>query len=165
VQRIRVLLAPVRLYAFVPVEPFPAAAAPRGAFDGQILVTLKLDRLDITQGMELPVLDRTTIASWYLTWVRGLLLCNRAFNQTCSGAQIIASHTFSVVAAGPTKLALTSSAFSVSVAQCSAAITVQTQNASGIATNPISNTTVNLSSMSVGGAFFGNAACITAFPA
>jgi uncharacterized repeat protein (TIGR01451 family) len=65
----------------------------------------------------------------------------------------------STEAAGPTKLAFTTAAFSRTVNVCSPLITVQTQNAANAPTNPTTNTTVNLSSSSVGGTFYSDAAC------
>jgi uncharacterized repeat protein (TIGR01451 family) len=65
----------------------------------------------------------------------------------------------STEAAGPTKLAFTTAAFSQTVNLCSPQITVQTQNASSAPTNPTANTTVNLTSNSAGGTFYSDAAC------
>ena len=66
-----------------------------------------------------------------------------------------------VVVSAATKLAFTSTAFSVVFNQCSPQITVQTQNSGGAPTNPGSNTTVNLTTTSVGGAFYSNNTCTT----
>jgi hypothetical protein len=78
--------------------------------------------------------------------------------QCASGSQK-ASQTFTVTT-GPTKLAFTSSAFTGVVGECLGAITVQTQNASNVATNVTSNTTVSLATDGTG-AFYSNNTCTT----
>ncbi len=64
-------------------------------------------------------------------------------------------------ATGPTKLAFTSAAFtggtSLVTGQCSTPLTVQTQNASSVATNPTTNKTINLTSDKAGDQFFTSA--------
>ncbi|MFZ5854973.1 MAG: S8 family serine peptidase [Chloroflexota bacterium] len=66
--------------------------------------------------------------------------------------------TFNV--AGPTKLAFTTSAFTGVYGQCIGPITVQTQNASNVATNVTSSTTVNLATDATG-TFSSGATCAT----
>jgi hypothetical protein len=78
--------------------------------------------------------------------------------QCASGSQK-ASQTFTVTA-GPTKLAFTSGAFTGVVGECLGAIAVETQNASNVATNVTSNTTVNLATDGTG-AFYSDNACTT----
>jgi hypothetical protein len=76
-----------------------------------------------------------------------------------------ASATASLVTSSPaTKLAFTTSPFSVRVGLCSPKITIQSQNANGIATNPSSATTIALSTTSITspiGQFFSDAGCAT----
>lgn len=71
----------------------------------------------------------------------------------------------SLVTSSPaTKLAFTTPAFTVRVALCSAKVTVQSQNANGIATNPTTAKTIALATSSItapGGQFFSDAACAT----
>jgi hypothetical protein len=62
------------------------------------------------------------------------------------------------VVGGPTKLAFTSSAFTGVVGQCLGVISVETQNASSVATSVTSNTTVNLATDGSGG-FYSDNAC------
>ena len=66
-----------------------------------------------------------------------------------------------VIVSAATKLAFTTAPFSVVFGQCSPQVTVQTQNAGGSAANPSSNTTVNLSTNSLGGTFYSNNTCTT----
>ena len=69
-----------------------------------------------------------------------------------------------VTSAPATKLAFTTSAFTVRVALCSPKITIQTQNGSGAATNPTSATTIALATSSItapGGQFFSDPSCAT----
>ena len=68
-----------------------------------------------------------------------------------------APFTFSI-GAGPTKLAFTSSAFTGTIDQCLGPLQIQTQNASNVATNVTSNTTVGLATDGTG-AFFSNNTC------
>jgi hypothetical protein len=66
---------------------------------------------------------------------------------------------------GPTKLAFTTAPHNGAVNACLGLVTVQTQNASSVATNVTSNTTVNLSTNAGGtgaGAFYSDASCVTA---
>jgi hypothetical protein len=67
---------------------------------------------------------------------------------------------YSAVPTGPTKLAFTSGAFTGVVGQCLGAITFETQNASNVATNVTSNTTVSLGTDGTG-AFYSDNACAT----
>jgi hypothetical protein len=88
-----------------------------------------------------------------------------AFNATIhsSGewvAQTVALRAAPEAPAGPTKLAFTPPERTGTVNQCLASITVQTQNASGTATNVTSNTTVNLATDGTG-TFYSDAACET----
>ena len=64
------------------------------------------------------------------------------------------------VVAGPTKLAFTSSEFNGAYGQCLGPITVQTQNASSVATNVTSTTAVSVATDATGG-FFSDNACAT----
>jgi hypothetical protein len=57
------------------------------------------------------------------------------------------------------KLAFTTDPFTTVVGQCSPKITVQTQNATGGATSPSANVTVNLTSTSTGGTFYSDVNC------
>ena len=59
------------------------------------------------------------------------------------------------------KLAFTTTPFTAVVGECSPKVTIQTQNASGGATNPSTNVTVNLTSSSTGGTFYSDAGCAT----
>jgi uncharacterized repeat protein (TIGR01451 family) len=59
------------------------------------------------------------------------------------------------------KLAFTTAPFTTVVGECSPTVTIQTQNASGGATNPSTNVTVNLTSSSSGGTFYNDAGCTT----
>ena len=67
-------------------------------------------------------------------------------------------------AAGATKLAFTTLAHTGAVNACLGPITVQTQNASNVATNPTTATEVSLASDGTG-SFFSDAACATALTA
>ena len=80
--------------------------------------------------------------------------------QPAGGAHDIGAYEFEA-AAGPTKLAFTTSAHTGAVDACLGPITVQTQDASSVATNPSSATVVGLSSDGTG-AFFSDNACATA---
>jgi len=75
------------------------------------------------------------------------------------------SATAALVTSAPaTKLAFSTSVFTGRVALCSPKITIQSQNANGIATNPASAKTLALSTTSItapGGQFFSDAACTT----
>jgi hypothetical protein len=69
-----------------------------------------------------------------------------------------------VTSAPATKLAFTTSAFTVRVALCSPRITIQTQNGSGAATNPATAKTIALATSSItapGGQFFSDPSCAT----
>ncbi len=81
-------------------------------------------------------------------------------NESNTGNNSASDPTTVVPAVTPaSKLAFTSSALSVVVGECSPKVTVQTQTGPGAATNPSTNVTVNLTSSSTGGTFFGDAAC------
>jgi hypothetical protein len=67
-----------------------------------------------------------------------------------------------ITAGTANKLAFTTSAQTLSAGACSAAITVQSQDASGNPANPASVEAVALSSNSPGGTFYNDAACSTA---
>ncbi|MEO6350589.1 MAG: hypothetical protein ABIP53_08050, partial [Candidatus Limnocylindrales bacterium] len=86
-------------------------------------------------------------------------------DDTCGGAGGGASNLFTLsnavtVVAGPTKLVFTTSAHSGAVFACLGPITVQTQNASSVATNVTTNTTVNLATDAAGG-FYSDVGCTT----
>jgi hypothetical protein len=77
---------------------------------------------------------------------------------TFSGAAV----TFALQSAGPTELAFTTAPLTGTVGQCLGAIAIQTQNASSVATNVTSNTTVSLSTNAgTGGGFFSDSTCTT----
>ena len=82
---------------------------------------------------------------------------DNAGNNTASSDQ-----TFTVIPPGPNHLAFTTAALTGVVGQCLGPITVQTQNASNVATNVTSTTIVSLGTDATG-AFYGNAdaACAT----
>jgi hypothetical protein len=107
----------------------------------------------------------STFAGWSgqvdLTYPGPPLACTGT-NNPC-GAVIGSGGTLSVTfnTAGATKLAFTSSALTGVYGQCLGPITVQTQNASNVATNVTTNTTVNLAT-DAAGAFHSNNTCTAA---
>jgi YDG domain len=77
----------------------------------------------------------------------------------------LTGRNIALVPSGPTKLGFTTSALTGAVGTCLGPITVQTQNASGTATNVTSNATVNLATDAGGtgaGGFYGDSSCSAA---
>jgi hypothetical protein len=82
-----------------------------------------------------------------------------------SNGDTLTGRNIALVPSGPTKLGFTTSAFTGAVGACLGPITVQTQNASGTATNVTSTATVNLSTDAGGtgaGAFYSDSSCSAA---
>jgi hypothetical protein len=126
-----------------------------GAFD--LLTTHSATTSDTvatwTRGTGMPVWGSQPVGTYR---VQAKVTDKASPGNTSTGTAV----TFTLQSAGPTKLAFTSSAFTGAVGQCLGSINIQTQNASNLATNVTSHTTVNVATDGSGG-FFSDNTCTT----